>query len=216
MTLNIDCLMQVLSCSRPIFHSEADFQHALAWQISKKVGGHKVRLEYPFTTDESDNRELDIWLSGERIALELKYFTMKFCCNHQGEPFVLKQHGNADVARYSFLRDVQRLEHLVHVRRTARTGFAVLLTNAPTLWCRSYTRKRNPNDKNFHLYDDRTAISGKLKWQKDGCPIEEDALCLSGCYTPHWKDYSCFPSQKNGGKFRYLAFEIQTNNPTEE
>ena len=196
--------MQELSKCRPIFHSEADFQHALAWQIGKKIGSHKVRLEYPFIIDGGDNRELDIWLPGEGITIELKYFTMKFCYNHQGEPFTLKQHAAANLARHGFLKDVQRLEHLVNKSQFARTGFALLLTNAPTLWSRAYTKKRNPDDKNFHLYDGRTEVSGELIWQGN----DSRTLNLSGIYTPHWRDYSCFPYHQNGGKFRYLAFEI--------
>ena len=209
MTLDIHGLMQELSKSRLIFHSEADFQHALAWQIGKRLGDHSVRLEYPFTTDRDDNRELDIWLPKKKIAIELKYFTMKFCRDYMGEFFALKQQARANVARYSFLNDVQRLERLVHERQTARTGFAVLLTNAPTLWDCTYTRKQKPNDKNFHLYDGRKEVTGKLPWLRDGSPIEKGAVNLCGYYTPHWKDYSCFPSHRNGGIFRYLAFEIQ-------
>ena len=65
MTLDdIYCLMQELSKSRPIFHSEADFQHALAWQIHETMPDSQIRLEYPFRFDGS-TIYLDIWLPVE-------------------------------------------------------------------------------------------------------------------------------------------------------
>ena len=211
MTLDIHSLMQALSQSRPIFHSEADFQHALAWQIGKRLGDHSVRLEYPFTADGSDNRELDIWLPKEKIAIELKYFTMKFELDSEVEPFALKQHAAADLARKGFLQDVERLEGIVNTgEHSATAGLAILLTNAPTLWDESYTSKRRiPNDAKYHLYEGKT-IKGTLPWLHNG-QLNEDVVPvrLSGSYTTCWKDYSCFPSQKNGGIFRYLAFKIQ-------
>jgi len=39
-------VMYELSVVRPVFHSEADFQHALAWQIHKQNSALKIRLEY--------------------------------------------------------------------------------------------------------------------------------------------------------------------------
>ena len=209
MAIDIHALMRELSERRPIFHSEADFQLALFRLINSKKLDCQIRMEKPFSVGQKRKSRVDIWLPTERIAIELKYFTMKFCLEYNGEPFALKQHAAADLARYGFLKDVQRLEHIVHERQTARTGFVVLITNAPTLWSRAYTRKANPNDKNFHLYGGRREVSGKLMWQKDGSPIEKDALHIYGCYTPNWKDYSCFPSDHNGGQFRYLAFAIR-------
>ena len=35
-----------LSSSRPVFHSEADFQHALAWELHHAHPDVSVRLEY--------------------------------------------------------------------------------------------------------------------------------------------------------------------------
>ena len=39
-------VLRSLSCQRPIFHSEADFQHALAWLIHLQHPDAIVRLEY--------------------------------------------------------------------------------------------------------------------------------------------------------------------------
>ena len=38
--------LKLLSDSRKVFHSEADFQFALAWEIQKLYPDAKIRLEY--------------------------------------------------------------------------------------------------------------------------------------------------------------------------
>lgn len=43
--LNIRSLLTVLGDSRNVFHSEADFQHALAWHIHQKMPEIQIRLE---------------------------------------------------------------------------------------------------------------------------------------------------------------------------
>ncbi len=49
MTLDIlHKLMADLAAHRPIFHSEADFQHALAWQIHEAMPDCEIRLEWPY------------------------------------------------------------------------------------------------------------------------------------------------------------------------
>ena len=44
--LDIDGLMTELSRTRKVFHSEADFQHALAWQIREHMPECEIRLEF--------------------------------------------------------------------------------------------------------------------------------------------------------------------------
>ena len=69
--IDIHNLIANLSKQRPIFHSEADFQHALAWQIHKTMPDCKIRLELPYRKEK--NWHLDIYLPIQRIVIELKY-----------------------------------------------------------------------------------------------------------------------------------------------
>ena len=68
-------LMSRLSASRPVFHSEADFQHALAWESHQTWPQQLVRLE----TRPAKGIHLDVLLidrlAGREVALELKYLT---------------------------------------------------------------------------------------------------------------------------------------------
>ena len=40
-------VLTALAKQRPILHSEADFQHAIAWKIHKRLPRASIRLERP-------------------------------------------------------------------------------------------------------------------------------------------------------------------------
>ena len=69
--MDIDGLMAKLSKRRQIFHSEADFQHALAWEIHLANPDCQVRLEFSPFPDDERAMLLDIWLPTESLAIEL-------------------------------------------------------------------------------------------------------------------------------------------------
>lgn len=43
--INMNKVLSTLSVKRPIFHSEADFQHSLAWEIREHYPESEIRLE---------------------------------------------------------------------------------------------------------------------------------------------------------------------------
>ena len=74
--LDLAAALAALSDERPVFHSEADFQHSLAWVIRGQHEDIEVRLERPVTRD-GKRAHLDIWLfnaDGPKV-IELKYWT---------------------------------------------------------------------------------------------------------------------------------------------
>lgn len=206
--LDIPLIMNSLSESRPIFHSEADFQHALAWRIHEVVPDCQIRLEFnPFPKDDRRSY-LDIWLPERKIALELKYPTRGFESECMGEAFSLRNHGAQDLLRYDFLKDIQRLERAVR-ERSAQAGYAIMLTNNPIYWNAPSTR-RNTVDAEFRIHEGRR-ISGELKWAshagKGTINNREDPIHLANAYTMHWRDYSTVASGRYA-EFRYLAASV--------
>lgn len=73
--MNLVSIIRSLSHERPLFHSEADFQHALTWEKHKENPQNKIRLEYnPSFIDE--NMWIDIWITqpdSRRYVIELNY-----------------------------------------------------------------------------------------------------------------------------------------------
>ena len=57
--LPLDAVLAGLSAKRPVFHSEADFQHAFAWEVHLLDPRIEVRLE----THPEPNVRLDLLLS---------------------------------------------------------------------------------------------------------------------------------------------------------
>ena len=89
--LNMKSILKLLSDQRPIFHSEADFQHLLAWEIREHYPDCKIRLE---TKIHGKNTKvyLDILVDykGKKYAIELKYKTLSFDYVIDGEEFSLQ------------------------------------------------------------------------------------------------------------------------------
>lgn len=54
--IDIEQVLKELAKKRPVFHSEADFQHALAWEIQITYPDANIRLEKPFQFDKLDKK----------------------------------------------------------------------------------------------------------------------------------------------------------------
>ena len=132
--IDMDGLMGSLADSRKVFHSEADFQHALAWHIHQAMPESQVRLEVDVMQVEHQRRFLDIWLPLEGIAIELKYKTRGLELEQDDEPFVLRNQSAQDQGRYDFLLDIQRLERMRSNLEQCKAAYAVLLTNDSSYW----------------------------------------------------------------------------------
>ncbi len=202
-------LMGELALTRPIFHSEADFQHAFAWRIHERLPDARIRLEYsPYWME--DRIHLDVWVESgpERLAFELKYKTRQLVSLFDGEVFNLVDQSAAPIGRYDFLKDVQRLE-AVSGRRSKTHGYVVMLTNNSIYW--NPPRSQNI-DAAFRL-DGERVLTGELAWSPlagDGTTKDRtDAIRLSGEYVCSWHDFSQVESELGrSNRFRYLAVEI--------
>jgi hypothetical protein len=61
--LPVSAVLAALANLRPIFHSEAEFQHAIAWEIHKRLPRASVRLERPVEVSHLNKRlHVDIWI----------------------------------------------------------------------------------------------------------------------------------------------------------
>lgn len=198
MTFITDNLMKRLAQFRPILHSEADFQHSLAWEIQKTYPNAKVRLEYPYrllTNNEKDRNALDIWIEDRGIAIELKYKTKKLIENIGGEDYHLKEHKTHN-GRYYFVGDIARLERVVETSQL-HAGYAVLLTNDDRLWKQS--RSPTSASRDFCLHD---SLKGKLVWGTG----KRKSIRLKHRYELRWVPYSTVAGDCT---FNYLIVEVK-------
>jgi len=198
--MNVDSLLNQLALKRPIFHSEADFQHTLAWEVHLSHPAAEVRLERPV---ERMHLDLQVRYGVANYALELKYQTRSVALTHAGEAFDLRNHSVQDIGRYDFLKDVWRLEQIV-AEKTGWDGWAVLLTNDPGYWSLG---RDDTVDLAFRLQEERT-IDGTLAWHPRASigttKGHTTALNLRGTYQIRWHPFSRIDTHE----FRYLAINI--------
>jgi len=198
-----------LAKARPLYHSEADFQHALAWHLHSSGLASDVRLEVPFRREDARSQYLDLLVAvgSDRVAIELKYKTRKLSHTYADEAFEIQNHGAQDLGRYDFLLDVQRIERFVKEGR-AKAGLAVLLTNDPSYW--STTSRSGSVDQMFRL-DEGRVVSGTLSWlshASTGTTKGRTAsITLRGTYCAQWLPYSTVTNGV-GGQFRVLVWHI--------
>lgn len=200
--------LEDLSKRRPVFHSEADFQLALAWHIHETEVNSQVRLEFkPF---RSVNMHLDIWLQTLGVAIELKYPTRGLEVEREGEVFALRNQSAQDTRRYDFIMDIRRLEQVVYDSGIAKAGFAVLLTNDPSYWEPPQQGWEDRTDGAFRIHEGRV-IKGVMDWSKEASEGtkegRQEPIKLRGAYDVNWRDYSILKEEKYG-KFKYLVVEV--------
>ena len=130
-------LLSRLASRRPVFHSEADFQHALAWEYQRADPGASIRLEKQLSTNGS-RVHLDMLVMGKdyELAIEVKYKTRLASVSHGHELYSLRNQSAQDIGRHDFIKDIRRLENYVRARPGAK-GHAILLTNDKSYWSAS-------------------------------------------------------------------------------
>ena len=204
-SLNMENTLRLLALDRPIFYSEADFQHALAWKIRELYPETKVRLETPSGNfDKRERIDIVVTNGAHKFALELKYKkrAIQVVANH--ERFSLTNDGAQDIARYDFFKDVVRLERYVAAEQST-TGYALFLTNDELYWKES---ARGSNSAAFFMHEGRMLDnSSPLAWHErtgEGTMKgRTESLNPRINVKIQWKDYSELPEAR-AGRFRYV------------
>jgi hypothetical protein len=206
--LDIHSLLGELAKERPIFHSEADFQHAFAWLLHRRRPELSIRLEIPIRQHESAlHVDLVVFSKNGTAAIELKYKTRALRVSAGDEQFHLADQSAQDLGRYDFIKDVCRLEALAAPPRQM-SGCAILLTNDSSYW--NPARDANSVDAAFRIHCERT-LCGSLSWGSRAAQgtikSRESALVLQRSYKADWRDYSKV-SDAARSTFRYLALRV--------
>lgn len=210
--IDITHVLDRLRVQRPIFHSEADFQHAFAWELQKQLPSAAIRLEFPIT-HVGKTYYLDIFVESieGRFGIELKYKTRELSVQLGCETFFLRSHSAQDIGRYDFIKDLKRLE-LVTSAEKNMIGHAILLTNDSAYWKRPLSRTRTI-DAAFRIHEGQT-LGGSVMWGVGASPgtmrNREEPIQLHGTYALNWQPYSQ-PSANSYGQFRYLALQVGNN-----
>jgi hypothetical protein len=209
--LNVDVAgaLSALAVRRPIFHSERDFQHALAWQVQLAYPAAQIRLET--RPRRGVHLDLLVRLDGTSTAIELKYLLAGLRATVGGELFDLPHQSANDISRHDVVKDITRVEGMLG-DGYADHGCVVVLTNDRSYW--QPTARADTIDAAFRLHEGRV-LEGIMRWADragTGTTARRDApLTLTGRHTCHWREYSQV-SLDDGrtADFRYLLVGIST------
>jgi hypothetical protein len=219
--MNTDTLDKILTrvaARRPVFHSEADFQHALALELSRHH--HAVRQEVPIQVKikgQSVGVELDLLAtdpeSGVTSAIELKYISAPHDVTNGGEPFSLSANWGTNLSRFDALADLERVSAVIMAGK-ATQGFTILLTNASTAWSRD-VMTTSIMARAFSIHEGRQFVAGEtLDWFPPIPTVGSVSKKRLFPYAPvqipkgqicRWRDYSKMKGAN--GVFRYLMLD---------
>ena len=198
-------VMASIARRRPIFHSEADFQQALAWELQIGYPAAGIRLEVELHA----GRSLDVLLRlpDQLVAIELKYLVKRQEVTVDGEEFRLKNQSAHDIRRYDTVKDITRIEELVEAG-AVDTGFVIVASNDSAYWSQSRERSTPVNDAAFRL-DDGRELAGELAWcattGAGTMESREKPLVLTGAYSLAWDDFA----RVGDDLFRYLLISVR-------
>ncbi|WP_155765936.1 hypothetical protein [Mycobacterium colombiense] len=193
-----------LAQNRPVFHSEADFQLALALVMTRH-GARRVRLERrirlqkPLRNKKQLTVDVLATVDNQRIGLELKYpknaYTGTALSDGEPEEYFLRT-GASDVGAADFWHDAERIELLL-AENIIDAGASIMLSNVP--YWRSTTLTKTAA-RAFALCQDRSVGPTTLEWSGKpySAPVE-----LTTQYLCRWRPFSTPP----GGEFRYIILE---------
>jgi len=229
-----------LQKERGIFHSEDDLKLSIGFIIKELYPEFEIRLEKPTNIDMIDiegnqsivRAPIDILVydkNGKSIPIELKYKTKKFKTEFNGESYSLTNHGATDIGRYSFRKDIYRIEQYLSQEKNSDFGIVFILTNENN-YIENNVGKKETFDKYFSCHQnsviekeykgwnyskiDTTKYEKKdnlwkyINQQKNHWTFTGDKtykLDLKNEYSIQWKEYS----KLNGTEFKYCLIKIE-------
>ncbi|HVW81003.1 MAG TPA: hypothetical protein VHB69_08715 [Mycobacteriales bacterium] len=201
----VAALLTELSMTRPLFHSERDFQLAVGLAMHNRWPAVGVRMEVRLRPEVAKYTDIVALVGDDRIALELKHLTRAYEAAYGGERYVLRSQAAQDVSRYDVIKDITRIESLV-ADGVVASGFVVVLTNDQGYW---NTSVRQTVDVAFRLHEGRR-LAGELAWSDSAgrgtTRGRHAAHVLRGEYDLAWLPYSRLPGA--GGEFRALIVAV--------
>lgn len=152
-----------LQKQRPIFHSEDDLKLALAFKIKENNPEFEIRLERPvelemvYRNGEKTivRAPIDIIVidtNRNHYPIELKYKTRKTNVFFNEENYILAEHGATDVGRFSFRKDIFRIENYKSKNLNYKYGYVLILTNDKAYFEKNVFEKDNI-DKHFSFHN---------------------------------------------------------------
>lgn len=208
----LEKILKTLSKKRPVFHQEADFQFALAWEIQEGLKDAKIRLEYPVATEKNGKRkneyiDIIVTVDDKTYPIELKYKPKELEITIDDEDFYLKSHAAQTLGNYDSLKDISRIEKFI-ARNKCEAGFVIWLSNDKPRWI-------NPILEDASLTSAKQDSGVEVKLREglgEGTTRGRTApIILKSNYQDDikWQPYSFCNPERSVSELKYMLLEIK-------
>lgn len=194
-----------LQKERPIFHSEDDLKLALALKIKENNPQFEIRLERPIDIEmiyrngekkivRAPIDMIVIDINGDTYPIELKYKTKKANILFNEENYILAEQGAADTGRFSFRKDIFRIEKYKSKNLNYKRGYVLILTNDKSYFEKNVFENDNL-DKHFSFHNGMIINRSDLSWNYNKMDITKFILNENNtlCDIQSKKHWTCKP-----------------------
>lgn len=209
--MNLLPAIESLRQKRPVFHSEADFQFALAWEIKRLYDEAEIRLEVPSNTSIKGRVDIVVRHEGAVFPIELKYLKKMQSFLVNDERFNLVD-GVHDMDMHDCIKDIARLETFQAEMEGFSAGYALWLTNDPAYWDSEYDAAYYCEFHAPHTSLKTGTMSFKPGSKMSSHPQYGCPITLKGSYTVFWNDY--YDHGVKNGLFRYALIDVSGKGPS--
>ena len=203
-------LIEIISSFDEIPLSEDDLKFKISIGLKENFNFLKITPEYPIPKQilniNNHNHYIDIMIQDnlEFIPIELKFKTKRLDLKRSvlGSKILLslKNQQAQNLSKYSFWKDVSRIEKLKNENKNVTKGFQVFLTNDIHY---VISKKNTSQSYNFNMANKRKTYKGEeLFWIYLGNKVEKVCesnfkkrtfynkknITLSGCYDLSWNN----------------------------
>ncbi len=227
---DLEKIMRTLSKRRPVFHSEADFQHELAFELREHLKDAKVRLEYPQKSIKEEGKkrkyiDIVVFFDDEVIGIEVKYALKGMNKNNNKkdtlisvdndkiknpENFYVSGQGGQNKRGFAFIEDIHKLENFEIIGENHKFknkgclyGYLIILTNDATYSKKARSKKAKCAKYKFY---EGAILKGDFKYGKKAIELEKEHV------VDKWNEYNAKDS--NIQNFKYLIVEIEKTEKT--
>ncbi len=247
--MNFNLVIENLKASRNIFHSEDDLKFEMSIIIKELYPKLRIRLERPTPIQMVTKSTLERNITRAPIdivvidteskiiyPIEIKYKTKLAKILNNDEQYDLTSHGANDIGRYSFRKDIYRIENfdidINGFKNFEKKGFVFILTNDKAYYKNDVSSNQSLNrnlsfrhgaiikpeykgwyyqnlPENRYILDIRIPNNSLLK--KHWTTGKEYAydLTFSKEYQINWEEYSnLFDQMGKAVQFKYCLIKV--------
>ena len=203
--------MNTLSKKEQIFHSEADFQFRLGWELKVIDNSLEIVMERPYS-NFSKRVHIDLIIidtpNNKKYAIELKYATKFLKYTDKNDSYSLTNHNAQNQKRYDFYRDISRVEKLIQDKEI-NEGYTILLTNDL-----SYLLPHNGGASKLNFSDNHSIAPGSYKLDDTASETDKkgrtNPIKINQTISCNWKTYiDKLKGSKENQIFKYLILQIK-------